>query len=286
LNYRALVALVAGVVCGCKGNESQGDSSARATATISEGRTLSHALNERLRIVAGAKVFFGHQSVGTNLLNGLVELASRAEAVDLSIVARDDQSTAGETAFQHARIGKNGDPTGKVDHFVALIDSLGDARPDVALMKFCYLDLTAETDVDALVSYYSEAISGLKARHPDIAFAHITVPLTQRETSIKRLINRLTGRGNDDLENVRRQQFNQRLLKLFESDPIFDLARAESTRPDGSLVRFNYHGKSYPALNPDYTTDGAHLNESGRAIAAAEFARVIAAAASRRNQGG
>jgi len=84
---------------------------------------------------------------------------------------------------------------------------------------------------------------------------------------------RLLGRPiKDPYANVKRNQFNHLLRTELEGkELIFDLARIESTFPDGSRASFTNAGKTYDALVPDYTYDGGHLNEAGRRMVAEQF---------------
>jgi lysophospholipase L1-like esterase len=50
--------------------------------------------------------------------------------------------------------------------------------------------------------------------------------------------------------------------------PLFDLASAESSRADGKSAVRLYRGEAYLSLRGDFTTDGGHLNEVGRKVAA------------------
>ena len=81
------------------------------------------------------------------------------------------------------------------------------------------------------------------------------------------------------LDNARRHELSERILARYSGrEPIFDLEKFEaaSDREDGGRV---------PYLRPDYTDDGGHLNESGRAAAAAAFLSVIAEASERGSNG-
>jgi lysophospholipase L1-like esterase len=71
-------------------------------------------------------------------------------------------------------------------------------------------------------------------------------------------------------DNVRRNEYNAMLLNEYgQTGTVFDLALFEATRQDGSRVQFNGPGgKEYLALNPDYSSDGAHLNEAGAKVIA------------------
>ena len=54
-------------------------------------------------------------------------------------------------------------------------------------------------------------------------------------------------------------------------EPLFDLAKIESTLTDGMRLSYKKDGKSIFALIPDYTHDGGHLNEYGRKIVAEQL---------------
>jgi hypothetical protein len=76
------------------------------------------------------------------------------------------------------------------------------------------------------------------------------------------LIGRPIG-GHD--ENIKRNQFNQLIRDEYGGgNPIFDLAKIESTFPDGRWSSFTTDGKIYYSLVPDYTYDGGLLNETDR----------------------
>jgi hypothetical protein len=241
---------------------------------------MTSADRDALAVLAGARVYFGHQSVGQNLMAGLTLLAEEADGTGLRIVTAEE-ADATEPEFIHGRIGANGDPVRKIDDFVAAIDGWQGSVPDVALMKLCYIDFETQTDVDELYRHYRRSIDGLAARHPGIVIVHATVPLTTygRGNALKRLAYRILGKPHDnEVANVRRQAFNEMLLAGAVGEPVFDIARVESTRPDGSRVTFEVEGRQYPSLNPDYSSDGGHLNEAGRRVGAWELARVLAGA--------
>ena len=55
------------------------------------------------------------------------------------------------------------------------------------------------------------------------------------------------------------------------SEPLFDLAGIESTLPDGTRCTQFLDRNRTPGLIPEYTNDGGHLNDVGRAIVATAF---------------
>jgi hypothetical protein len=149
--------------------------------------------------------------------------------------------------------------------------------PDLAFMKFCYVDFTPHTDVGELLGAYQRTIDQLRVAHPRTTFGHVTVPLTRRSRDAKARVQRLLGRPVwEDDANARRLAFNQRLHEHFAGEPIFDLARHESTRPDGSRESFTVGGGVAYALAPVYTDDGGHLNGVGRRLMAAHLLRFVA----------
>lgn len=287
------VALI--VALGCHSNtdhDAQHTSTAARTTTMSEGT--QHLSRGDLELVAEATVYFGHQSVGFNILDGVVDLAAEEGINNLNIVESRDLGTQPSPGFFHAQIGENTRPKMKIDAFASDIRGMQDALPDLALMKLCYVDINPNTNIDDLFSHYQNTIDALKQEHPHITFVHSTVPLTTvswKPRGIKGLLLKLLGRIPDvdptmALSNVNRQEFNQRLLEAYAADPVFDLSRAESTRLDGSRVTFVHDGTEHFSLDDSYTYDGGHLNELGRRWVAADMVRALAAAVrDRRNEG-
>ncbi len=66
------------------------------------------------------------------------------------------------------------------------------------------------------------------------------------------------------------------VLGAFGNEPVFDIARIESTRPDGSRESFSDGGKEYFGLTPAYTNDGGHLNATGQKKVASHLATFLA----------
>lgn len=218
-----------------------------------------------LAAVAGARVFFGHQSVGQDVLGGIRRLYEER----------------GEPAppVLDALIGANQDPLSKIADFDArLRGGLGE-QVDVALMKLCYIDVTAGTDVDALLEAYRSTLAALERDLPGVTFVHVTVPLTAERSALGRLRARLTrnDRYGPD-ENVVRERLNARLRAEHAGGHLLDLAAVESTRLDGTRVTGRHEGSDYFALHDGYAADLGHLNEAGAAVAAAAWVTAVARA--------
>jgi len=223
-------------------------------------------------------VFFGHQSVGMNVLDGLLRLeAARGTAlrvVDAPLGAAIPAGTIG-----HAWIGENHRPETKLEAFARALDALPAPGVDIALLKLCYVDFTADTDAASLLGRYRQALERLSRRHPRTIFVHVTAPLSTVQGGARGLVKRLLGRAPYGLvENVRREEYNSLLRQAFGGKaPLFDLAAVESTRPDGTTETVTWNGHTVPSLAPDYTDDGGHLNAAGQEAAARALLAVLVA---------
>jgi lysophospholipase L1-like esterase len=229
-----------------------------------------------LQELSRRRVFFGHQSVGENLVRGIEELA--AAAGQPLAVTRGGGVDVPAGTLRHELVGANRDPLAKLRGFEAALGEHSSA--DVALLKFCYVDVEADSDADALFAEYEKTLARLEAKHPHTTFVRATVPLMTFQRGPRAMAKRLLGRETGEGENARRDKFNAlvREAAARSKAPLFDVARAESTRPDGTVEQVVWRGKSVPGLVPAYTHDGGHLNALGRERTARELAAVLAAA--------
>ncbi len=237
-------------------------------------------LKHNLETVGNMRIYFGHQSVGRNILQGLKELAVEARSPALLFVSPEEAGKLSGPFFAESSIGENGKPNSKCDAFKDVIDRglLGDSL-DIAFVKFCYVDVDAGTNVEEMFAYYRQTISALKTEHPSVTFLHTTVPLTTRSAGWKRMIKKIIGRSDEsDLEAYKRSVFNDMIMKEYGKTLVFDLAGIESTRGDGTRKSFEFEGKTVYTLLEEYTDDGGHLNEKGRRVVARELLRTLAMA--------
>lgn len=211
--------------------------------------------------VASRRVLFGHQSVGGNILDGVTDVAGAKLAL------REGRTAAlfEQPGLVHTLIGKNEDPQSKVTDFEAALDATA-GKPEIAFFKFCYVDFDAKTNADELFATYLASTQRLQAKYPGVTFVHVTVPLTVVQTGARAwLKHRVLGKlpwGAQ--ENVVRHRFNTLLRTKLEGQPLFDLAALESTRADGTAQAHDLDGRLTPALVPEYSDDGQHLNPEGR----------------------
>lgn len=236
---------------------------------------------EAWRSIEVRSVFFAHQSVGDNVLLGINEIArERGAKPNIFEVTAPGPLTG--PGIHQMRIGRNGDPSGKIDRFAKLLDSCGSEDPDIAMLKLCFMDIDSRTDVSTLFEHYHSVLAGLGARHPKTTFVHITVPLqgppAGLASSLRQLAKGLLRRGSiTPTLNAKREEFNAMLRATYAgNEPLFDLARLESTRPDGEIAVQKLQGKPIPCLAGVYTDDGGHLNARGRRMTARELLAFLA----------
>lgn len=238
-----------------------------------------------LDALAQRRLFFGHQSVGDDILEGVGrELAARgAAAPRVMELAEGAELPAGTLA--HRKLGRNEAPLSKLEAFAQQLERT--PQVDVAFLKFCYVDIDARTDVAALFARYRATFQALEARHPRTTFVHFTVPLTTVQRGPGAWLEVLRGSAPWGAEeNARREAFNALLRSSYAGKaPVFDLARLEATAPDGSAERFEHAGASHPALVPAYTEDGSHLNAEGQAWVARHLLDFLAALPARAGEG-
>jgi hypothetical protein len=200
-----------------------------------------------------ARVFFGHQSVGANLIGG-------ARSLGFSFTPVSGVGQYASPVLGEAYVGENGAPLRKVSAFVDLVGGkkIG-SKLDAAGFKFCYVDMRAAADLEPIESAYAAAIDDVRRQFPELRVFHVTTPLTTNEVA----------------ENRARLAFGEWLKRRYASSAVvFDLAAVESTRPDG--LRCEVTG--IPVLCDEYKEDSGHLGAKGSARAAGAFLYAIARA--------
>jgi hypothetical protein len=231
---------------------------------------------EEIQRLARVKIFFGHKSVGDNILEGVRDLEAVNANLSLKMVSSSDPASVKGPALVETSLGENRNPESKNKAFAAALDKGLGAEGGIVLYKYCFVDVDAATDITQLFENYRKGIDDLKRKRPELKIVHVTVPLTTVEPAAKAWIKSMLGRVTERDGEVKRNQFNQRLRQTFASvDPIFDLAEVESTRPDGSRTYFYHGNERVYTLVPEYTTDGGHLNELGRRAAAERLLHVL-----------
>jgi hypothetical protein len=224
------------------------------------------------------RTFFAHQSVGADILAGIEQLAHGGSRV--ARVLELGQAGGGiepdlthSLLIIHERIGANREPLTKIAGFRAVLDAKPRPEIDVAVLKFCYVDIATQADAETLWRHYETAIEQLSTAHPSVRLVHCTVPLRTLPEGPYAWLRRALGHRHAAIAGNRaRDWFNQRLRERFGGGHrLFDLAALESRRPDGRPCELIDAGTRVPSLAREWTYDGGHLNERGRTMAAAAF---------------
>lgn len=220
-------------------------------------------------------VFFGHQSVGANIVTGLTELPDTERRTGPRIceahhTSRADNPSDTRWMLIHCPVGRNREPLSKLEAFERLAGEKFAGDVDLALFKFCYVDVTSATAVDDLFRTYITRMTALAQALPQMRFAHVTVPLRAVQPRWRATLGRMLGRSDPEVEHNRaREDFNRRLREAVPSQMLFDLAAIESgPQADGVTAQPR-------ALRAHWTNDGGHLNAPGRRIAARAFVQFL-----------
>jgi len=236
-------------------------------------RPLADVPDYAWRELAGKRILFGHQSVGDNIMEGISDLIRAEPKIGLRVIGIEDASSAEESFLAHGKIGKNRFPGLKTDEFARLLEGGLASQVDIAFHKYCFADIDEGTDVAAVFEHYKTVMARLKSEYPRIIFVHVTTPLMLAQSGPKAVVKKILGRQPDHYaDNMQRERFNDLMRREYGGrEPLFDLAAAESSRPDGGRETISFGGMTSRTLLPSYTTDGGHLNEVGRKHVATEL---------------
>ncbi|GAG24904.1 unnamed protein product, partial [marine sediment metagenome] len=157
------------------------------------------------------RIFFAHQSVGDNILDGVRDIVREYGNIDLKIADVHGREAPPPAALFHARVGQNGDPRSKLDGFRAALDAGLGERLDVAGVKLCFADVNRDTDAGAVFDYYQQTLGELEERYPQIAFIHFSAPIRSQPVGLKKqlknFIKSRLGRPGVWEDNFKRQEY-------------------------------------------------------------------------------
>ena len=221
--------------------------------------------------LAQRHIFFGHQSVGGNVMAGVAQLLGEHPGIRVDVIESREIDPK-RPAFYHALVGRNEHPIEKLDDFVALASAGFGSEGGFAMVKLCYVDAHRHTDPGALFGEYQRRIATLQARNPALRIVHVTMPLTIVENWKGRLMATVRGFVTQRERNIVRHRYNELLRAAYVGkEPVFDLARLETMRPDGTPASFGSDGRRIPMLATELTDDGGHLNAQARRLVAEQL---------------
>jgi hypothetical protein len=220
------------------------------------------------------KIYFGHQSGGKSIIEGLEYIKRDNPQIKLKIVTLSNASELSRPMFAHSDLGEDGDPHSKMKAFSDYLENGIGNSADIAFFKFCYVDINGSSDIEKLFTEYRTTMENLKKKYPRTRFIHVTVPLAASQTALKAFVKRVLGKKDN---NINRNRFNELLRQEYDGkEPLFDIAKAESTYPDGSRSSYVKGVGTYYSLATDYADEGGHLNEQGRRAVAQDLLILLA----------
>lgn len=233
-------------------------------------KRLCQLTDEQVRKLNRQTIVFGHQSVGDNLMAGVRAVVKDDSRFQLNMKSAENGAGTDGPAFIDCHIGRNGNPESKNQAFAALMDSGIGRRGGIVLMKYCYIDIAPRTNIAQMAENYRKLFDEIRAKYPDLTVCHVTVPLTVADSDrsltqkIRTFLRGILGRD----ANIQRNAFNRWLTRTYGGENLlFDLAKEESTRADGTRCMYRRGFTKVYTLAPEWTDDGGHLNAiAGRNI--------------------
>ena len=202
------------------------------------------------------------------------------------MIEQDGTGPGQEDGFvDYAFIGQNEKALLKIQDFDAKMRSGIDRQVDVAMMKFCYVDITASTDIEPLFASYRRTVAPLKQDFPKVTFTHVTVPLMTDQRLLSKPKNRLTGSSSDSAAynayNTASERLNALIRHEYADDHLFDLAAIESTAPDSNHAFGTYRGQQFYRLYDGYAPDSGHVEGGSTPVAATAWLKAVGQASAK-----
>lgn len=263
------------ILSGCSGKANSTGTTADTTTDMTVPKLISIS-EQHLESLSKKKVFFGHQSVGFNIMRGVGDVSKEYPAVTLRVTDTAEPALFDAPVLAHTTVGQNSDPESKMKDFAEHLRGGIGGRADIAAFKFCYADFESSTDASRVFAMYKRTMTDLAAAYPETRFVHITVPLKATSSGLKKYIKNVLGKPHPFIaDNSRRNEFNELMRKEYTGKQLFDLAAIEATRMDGTASFDTANGTKVPSLANEYTSDSGHLNEQGRRFVAEQFIGVL-----------
>ena len=231
--------------------------------------------------LAEKKIFFGHKSVGYNIIDGIEDILNECKHIKLNIVEARDPAEFDVPIFAHSQVGRNRDPVSKIESFTNIMDAGVGNKVDIAFFKLCYADVMQDSDPQKILDRYSAAIEDMEGRYPRTRFLHVSTPIRSVPKGVKRnlkqFIKLLIGKPGVLDDNTMRLRYNKLLEDTYcATGSVFDLALIESVRPGGLRCYAAKGAERVYVMAPEYTEDGGHLNRLGRKKAAEQLLIILA----------
>jgi len=225
------------------------------------------------------KIVFVYRSVGRDILEGIKEMGRKNDRSEFIFIDEDTMNRELKPKrgfFLQQWLNMNSSPQDLKKNYEDLLDRIQVKDIDFAMVRFSpFFD---DNLVEENFKKVQIAIEDLKKEFPDTEFLISTFPLTHSKTSLKTWIKKLI--GQDDIweydSNITVNEFNRHMRETYGNEAtFFDLAKIQSTYPNGERSTFTKKGKSYYHMVSEYTHDGTHLSAKGREVVAEQLLILI-----------
>ena len=236
--------------------------------------------------LAEKRIFFGHQSVGYNIIDGITDIINERDYIKLNVIEAQEPSAFDQPVLAHSQVGMNTKPFSKIKRFVEIMEAGVGSKVDIGFFKFCYVDIIRDSDPQEIFDGYSDALDELKNRYTNTKFLHVTVPIRSvskgAKKYLKQTVKLLIGKPGFFEDNMIRRKYNDMLNNAYLNTGLFfDLAHIESVNASGFGCYALKEAEKVSVMAPEYTEDGGHLNSLGRKKVAEQLLIILADLAGR-----
>ena len=220
---------------------------ARCDNRVDNMKSISGITQDKWDMLASKRMYFGHQSVGFNIIAGVNDILERNSFINLDIKDLDKVEDLSKPFLAHSAVGRNRFPDEKVSAFSEVMLSDFGGHVDVAFLKFCYVDAKEGANVEQMLAVYDRGIEEIRKARPNVVIVHFTIPIRAIPNGFVDRTKRRFGVGvlhKKAMGNIVKRDFNSLLLaKYGDKDLVFDIAKIESTAQNGESCTFRYKGR-------------------------------------------
>ncbi|MCL2297303.1 MAG: hypothetical protein FWC38_07685 [Proteobacteria bacterium] len=206
----------------------------------------------------GKSVFFVHNSVGSNIVDGLRAVAPSLTITNAITSGGQPSATGFTDLYMNNYAASTGNPIpnfnrrplDKVAYFETLMER-GGRHAQIAFLKFCFMDFDGDMPAwETMRDAYSGMVNRLQTSYPNVTFVHITAPLYVY---------------NQSWHNNKQHNFNNWLRATY-GGKVFDLAAITSINANGTPAATAQNpSPGAPTLSLDWAVgvNNSHLNANG-----------------------
>ncbi len=225
---------------------------------------------EIIETIKSDKILFAHQSVGQNIIDG-ISILSKQNNWGLNIKKNEEINNGG---IYHVMIGENEKPYLKISEFKRVVEKNSN-NLDIAIFKFCYVDVDEETNVEKLFNAYVDLVNEIEKKYPQIKLIKTTIPIRVINNSFTAKAKRFLGLNVwGDKAAYNRENYNNLVRKKYGKDDLFDIALIESSFKNKSNKVSTPYGYLF-SMDEAISSDGSHLNQVGKLYIANELLNLI-----------